>query len=161
MRSLRILNASPFSLHAFTFVISCPPNAEGGLAIHPPHHCREAHQPCEQEAALVSVCCGLHRPRGFSSPRVSVGSGFSACASGSQLLDKGSGEATFMLVQRVAAEVKAITREAALARSMGGALCPLPWGALATSSSTWPHNFHTEIKIHCLFQNLCLFLMGE
>lgn len=66
-----------------------------------------------------------------------------------------------MLVQRVAVEVKAITREAALARSMGGALCPLPWGALATSSSTWPHNFHTEIKIHCLFQNLCLFLMGE
>lgn len=36
MRSLGILNASPFSLHAFTFVISCPPNAEGGLAIHPP-----------------------------------------------------------------------------------------------------------------------------
>lgn len=160
MRSLRILNASPFSLHAFTFVISCPPNAEGGLAIHPPHHCREAHQPCEQEAALVSVCCGLHRPRGFSSPRVSVRD-FQPVHPAVSYWTKEAERQLSMLVQRVAAEVKAITREAALARSMGGALCPLPWGALATSSSTWPHNFHTEIKIHCLFQNLCLFLMGE
>lgn len=120
-------------------LIFSPPNVEGGLAIRPPRHCREAHQPCQQEVALASVRCTPHRPSRFSCPRVSDGSGgFSLC-----IWQTVTGQ------RKWRGQLSNAGAEGGWLRGLKPSREKLLWspplGALATCSSTWPHHFHTEI----------------